>query len=200
MEGLKNLRTIGGNLTIGSYWGGNQSLTTLSGLDSVSYVGGDINIESNVSLTNIRALQHIDPQQITALIIRRNSLLSECEITSVCKYLENPTGFVEVNFNSQGCNSQAEVLLACNGNGVTSGEIGRDKLWPNPAGETLFFDPGSNLSEYVVTITSLTGEQLITTGPQTGPATIDLGNLQKGIYFATITRESGNRTFKLIRK
>jgi hypothetical protein len=42
-----------------------------------------------------------------------NTTLSECEIISVCLYMANPGGVIQINNNAPGCNNQAEVEEAC---------------------------------------------------------------------------------------
>ncbi len=46
-------------------------------------------------------------------MIRFNSALSTCEVESVCEYLSNPGGTVEIYNNATGCNNPYEVANAC---------------------------------------------------------------------------------------
>ena len=55
LAGLESLTSVGGDLDIN--W--NLALTTLSGLENVTSVGGDLNIESNYSLTSLSGLENI---------------------------------------------------------------------------------------------------------------------------------------------
>ncbi|HJN06462.1 MAG TPA: T9SS type A sorting domain-containing protein [Bacteroidales bacterium] len=50
---------------------------------------------------------------INELGIYYNYILSTCEVQSVCDYLENSVGAVEIHNNATGCNTQVEVEVAC---------------------------------------------------------------------------------------
>lgn len=109
LAGLDNLISVGDGLII-LY---NQGLTSLSGMDNLNVVNGFLYIIFNFELTNIDALASVDQSGITNLSIYRNTLLSDCNISSVCSYLENPNGVVKVYSNASGCASPFEIANAC---------------------------------------------------------------------------------------
>ncbi len=115
--GLDNLQSIEGVLEIGIYesggYYGNPSLINLSGLENLDYIGGNLSIKFNESLSSITALENIDPESISDLFIYDNISLSTCDIQSICDYLANPNGTIEIHDNAIGCNSQEEVEEAC---------------------------------------------------------------------------------------
>jgi hypothetical protein len=64
-------------------------------------------------LTCLTGLDNIAANSITNLKIRNNSSLSTCEVQSICDYLAAPNGTVTISDNVDGCNSQAQVIAAC---------------------------------------------------------------------------------------
>ncbi|MCK4288138.1 MAG: T9SS type A sorting domain-containing protein, partial [Bacteroidales bacterium] len=109
LTGLENLTFIGGHLTI---WA-NNALTSLSGLDNVTSIGGELHIESNDVLTSLTGLNNLDAASIVNLFITDNYSLSNCEVQSICNYLANPNGTVNIYGNATGCNNPPEVANAC---------------------------------------------------------------------------------------
>ncbi len=120
LAGLDNLSTIGETLNIGYAvdkdfvfgTAGNSSLTSLTGLGGLTYIGGKVSIQGNISLESFTGLNSgllIDGN----MIIRYNNSLSNCESQSICSYLENPKGRVEIHSNALGCNSPKEIANAC---------------------------------------------------------------------------------------
>ena len=106
---LENLTSIGGYLII---WA-NDALTSLAGMDNVTSIGGDIMIENNDALTSLAGLDNIDAASIVNLFINDNYSLSNCEVQSICNYLANPNGTVNIYGNATGCNNPPEVANAC---------------------------------------------------------------------------------------
>jgi hypothetical protein len=155
LNSLESLDSIGGNLVITS----NISLVNLSGLDSIFSVGGYLEISDNDDLASLQALHNlssingsmmiymndglsslsgidnIHAGTITGLWIDNNSLLSTCEVNSVCSYLSNPNGTTTIENNAEGCDSPGEVQEACF-EGVGELAVGSRQLtvivYPNP--------------------------------------------------------------------
>jgi len=91
LNGLENLTTIEGSLEIGCDIAGNGSnpvLSSLGGIHNVDYIGENLWIINNPSL-------------------------SICEIEPICDYLANPNGEINICDNAAGCNSMEEVEQAC---------------------------------------------------------------------------------------
>lgn len=109
LNGLNVLTSVGGELEIQD----NFALTNLTGLNNITSIGGDLTIIYNPSLTNISALENIDANTINDINICLNSSLSSCEIQSICDYLMNPNGTINIYNNADGCNKPSEIAGAC---------------------------------------------------------------------------------------
>ncbi|MFT4534559.1 MAG: hypothetical protein ACJA1A_000562 [Saprospiraceae bacterium] len=116
LSALNNLSSIGGFLAIQL----NPELTSLSGLDNLSSIGGRIVLWGNDALTSLSGIQNIDPATIEAqstfdedLEIFNNASLSECEVQSICSFLDLPNKTKDIHDNMTGCNSVTEINNAC---------------------------------------------------------------------------------------
>src|SRR5690606_24552466 len=91
LDALNTLTSIGGRIEITR----NALLANLNGLSNVTSVQGEIRIGGftasigNPQLTDISGLQNIDPEGITDLQIRHNPLLSVCNLSNFCIYLSD---------------------------------------------------------------------------------------------------------------
>ena len=138
LTGLDNLTSIGGNLDIQN----SHALTNLTGLEGLAAIGGTLRIggsftwSGNLALTSLAGLDNIAAGSITKLTIANNNSLSTCEVQSICDYLVAPTGAVYIYSNATGCNSQAEVIAACETIGIeeTMTQAGFI-VFPNPFSE-----------------------------------------------------------------
>ncbi len=116
LSGLENITSIGGGLYVGYH----AALTSLSGLENITSIGGELLIKNNAALTSISGIQNIDPTTIEStysgnkdLEIYGNPNLSECEVQSICGFLELPGKTKKIHDNMVGCNSVTEVENAC---------------------------------------------------------------------------------------
>jgi hypothetical protein len=112
LAGLEVITTIGDELNIP----GNEMLTSLEGLENLTSIGGRLQIDGNPSLTNLSGLDNIDPGSIGDILISGNQSLSGCDVQSICSYLGDPNGTVDIYDNGEGCDNPAEVAGSC---GVT---------------------------------------------------------------------------------
>jgi len=112
LAGLENATSVG-NLEI-KY---NNALTSLEGLYGLTSISGHLDIRYNPVLVSLTGLDNIDAGSLTDLYISNNTLLSTCEVQSICDYLANPNGTVNIYNNAIGCNNPPEVANAC-GNGL----------------------------------------------------------------------------------
>ncbi len=194
LTGLEGLTSIGESLSIG----GNASLTNLTGLVGLTSIGGDLSIIYNHALTSLTGLDNINLDSITDLSIYNNNLLSFCDILSICNYLSNPTGTIEIDENTTGCNSQEEVQDSCEahaGLNDISYLINKLSLYPNPAHQELNITAeGYNIDE--VSIYTLTGQQVMQERPVNG--TIDISHLQPGMYIVEVVVENRKIRQKLL--
>ena len=90
-------------------------LTSLSALENLTLIGSGhyIWIDNNNALTSLTGLDNIDASQMNGLLIYDNISLSLCEVQSICDYLVNPSGDLEIYNNAPGCNNPEEVEEAC---------------------------------------------------------------------------------------
>ncbi len=140
-QGLNSLTSIGEKLDIIN----NVNMSNLNGLEALQTIGGRLKIEGNSNILNITGIRNIDPNSIEAnevgadLIIKDNILLSECEVSSVCDFLDIPGKTTDISNNKVGCNSEAEIENACDGpdctnltdpvDGATDVDITTDLSW-----------------------------------------------------------------------
>ena len=118
--GLESLITIEGSLNIGVtignqgaiYYFGNQSMTSLTGLDNITSIGENLSIIGNDTLSGLTGLDNLTSIGGDISVIMNNDL-SSCEAQIICNYLTSPNGTVSIYNNASGCNNPAEVADAC---------------------------------------------------------------------------------------
>lgn len=138
LNGLNEIISIAGDLHIGRLQGGgNIPLKNLSGLDSLSSIGGGLKIYGNDSLSALSGLERLSSVGIIGISIYNNQELTTCDISSICDFLANTPESVHIENNSEGCNSTAEVEEACEY--VSSPSFKNPKLLiaPNPFKNTI---------------------------------------------------------------
>jgi hypothetical protein len=109
LTGLENLTSIGGELSI-AY---NNNLTSLAGLENLASIGTNLEIKYNDVLTSLNALENLEADFIYHLKIFNNPFLSDCEVQSVCNFLDSLCGPVDIYNNATGCDSPREVADNC---------------------------------------------------------------------------------------
>ena len=109
LEGLDNLISVGGDVEIIHV----DSITNLSGLEGLTSIGGDLWIQYNDDLVDLAGIENIDPGSINNLHIWVNPSLSTCHVQSICEYLANPNGTINIHENAVGCNTPPEIANAC---------------------------------------------------------------------------------------
>ena len=190
---LNVITTIGGSLYI---WH-NDSLTSLTGLENVTSIGGELSIVENDVLTSLTELENIDANSISDLFITDNSSLSTCEVQSVCDYLTNPNGVIEINDNATGCNSQIEVEEACESLWVPNINVESEfSIYPNPAKKEIFIlvENGTIINE--VNIYNQIGQKVLHKNRITN--TIDVSILRQGMYIIELVTNDSKIWEKLI--
>jgi hypothetical protein len=202
LDALENLTSIGENVSIAS----NDSLSSLSGLKNLNSIGGYLKIYENPNLISLDGLDFIDDDSITDLSIYSNSNLSTCDVQSVCNYLADHTGYIDIADNAPGCNNRAEVEAAC-GVGVSEVVSRQSSVvsYPNPVADQASFcihlqDPAkvkltvfNNTGQIVATILDEPmekGEHLVTWNCK---------HVAPGIYFYRILVNDEASTRKLIK-
>jgi hypothetical protein len=114
LDGLDNLATIGNGMSI-EY---NIALVSIAALHNLVSIHtddhpGNLSIKANIALTSLTGLDNIEPESIVDLSIGWNTVLSTCDVYSICQYLAAPNGYVAIRYNAPGCNNQQEVEAAC---------------------------------------------------------------------------------------
>jgi hypothetical protein len=109
LSGLEGLDSIGEDMTL-IY---NGLLPNLTGMEGVTSIGGELVIEYNYSLTSLEGLENVNPVSISDLSIMDNPNLSACNILSICEYLADPNGHIDIYRNANGCNNPNEIAENC---------------------------------------------------------------------------------------
>ncbi len=214
--GLNSLDSIGLGLTIlqnpkleilygleslnhlnGLYIVKNNSLPNLDGLEVLESIGLNLSIYQNTSLQDLSGLENTNLSTIIEMHIVYNDLLSACGIQSLCNYLSNPNGYIEIDDNAPGCNSQEEVEESCPMGLIEKVIIGGViQIFPNPAKKTISIESASQTKILEIKIFNQTGNLSI---EENNPENkIDVSNLQPGLYFVEIKTEAGIVREKLI--
>jgi len=108
LTGLNSLQSIRLDLYI---WYDN-SLINLIGLENLNYIGRDLYIAQNDSLITLQGIENLISIGGDISIIGNNALCT-CEIQSICNYLANPTGSVDIYNNANGCQNPFSIASAC---------------------------------------------------------------------------------------
>jgi len=182
--GIPSLVSVGDDLNV--FY--SPELESITGFDNLETVGGNLNIWHNVNLTDISGFAGIDATSIANLYISENILLRECAIQSVCDYLADPGGSVQILINGPGCNNEEEVIEACES--VTIPVVIQKeqiKLYPNPANALLQIEGIDVDLVDEVNVYDLCGYRVITTNPTNG--SIDISFLKPGVYTLELISE-----------
>lgn len=115
LEGLNNLSYIGGDLRVGEYYYyyNRTVVKSLEPLSSLTAIGGSLSIIQCDSLTYLDGLENITSNSITQLNIYNNEILSSCDVQSVCDFLSNPSGEINIYNNADGCNNPPQIADDC---------------------------------------------------------------------------------------
>jgi N-acetylneuraminic acid mutarotase len=192
LDGLNNLDSIGGRLWITS----NPQLTDLTGLENLTGIGGDLWIEGNSSLSSLQGLDSLNSFTINNLFIFGNSNLYDCDILSICEFLNNPNGTINIEDNNSGCNNPEEVQQAC----LTTLEEAKIEeeiiIIPNPSTDKITISVPNGASIEEVLIYSQTGQKVLQEKPIYN--TLDIAKLQHGMYIIELITDQGKIREKLI--
>ncbi|NQT78367.1 MAG: T9SS type A sorting domain-containing protein [Bacteroidetes bacterium] len=187
-----------GSLYIHGGWGGGMGdYTNLDGLSVVTSIDGILLVSRAYYLTSLSGIENIDGTSISDLYIWYSPYLSECEVQSICDYLANPNGEVEIKENANGCNSPEEVLDACESVSVQEQETEPlFKIFPNPASDYLYVDNQSRHEIDKILIYNTIG-QIIYSQDYNDPV-IHISDLDQGIYILEIIADDIKKRMKFI--
>lgn len=188
LSGLENLTSIGGFLSIDD----NDKITNLSELSNLESINGDLSISANEKLADISGIKNINAESILDLSIRWNPLLSACAVKSICDYLQNPNGDIDIENNNSGCNSQGEVEEDCLVGGFLHTFLdSKSLLYPNPANDRIFLSTRERPIIEVNIYNELGQKVLSVLQPS---EIIDITSLHSGIYIVEL--KYSNKSFK----
>lgn len=191
-SGLENLTSIGGFLYIMNH----ENLETLHGLENLDSINGELAIKYNDVLVDISSLENIDSESIVDLTIRQNPLLSNCAIESICDYLADPNGEIEILNNAQNCNSQAEVEYICLvGESAKPAKVSQFSVYPNPTIRVFNFS-STDLLILKLNIYNAMGQIVLSEFEPKN--TIDVSSLNTGIYIIEFITDRAKFKEKLI--
>ena len=200
LTGLDNVTSIGGNLEIGDGYTGNPELTSLTGLQGLNSIGGELLIFDNDVLTNISALENINSDSITTLSIYNNNSLTTCDILSICNYLANPNGEIDLHDNAPGCNSSEEVKETCPDAVEEIKTTNGVKIIPNPSQEKVTISWPEITSITQLSIFTVSGKKVFERQLTDTETQIDISALPRGVYFVRLQNEKMVEVFKMIKE
>ncbi len=159
---------------------GNASLTSFSGLDNLSLLGGELFLMENDVLEKLDGLKNIDAASIENVYIYDNPLLSFCVVNSICEFLASPNGLIDIYNNAEGCNSAEEIQDACSAGIEDQGSEALISIFPNPAKNELYISNDTGITIDGVKITNQQGQQILYENEI--PSAINISILQPGLY------------------
>jgi hypothetical protein len=183
---------------------GNDSMISLDGLQNLTHADY-FTIQYNPMLITLDGIENVDADRLIGLNIHDNDSLTECNVQSVCDFLINYSGYVNISDNNSGCDSVQEVEAAC---GVGIEEVASHQslvvIYPNPVSDQVTFnikleDPSkvaltvyNSLGQPVAIIVDeplVKGNHLFTWNAE---------NLLPGIYFYRMSMDGQALTGKLV--
>jgi hypothetical protein len=201
--GLHNLHSIGLSLEINK----GNSLTSLTGLDSLTHIGWNLLIDENNSLQSLTGIDNIEAESIMNLSITYNPQLSTCEVQSVCDYLANPNGDIQIYVNATGCNNSVEVEEACESVGIPESYTNTKlSTYPNPftTSTTIEYEL-TEPSHVQLTVYNAIGEQVYRTKDRMMSQgkhsfTWSPEGLSEGLYYAVLRSWEGVAVVKMVKQ
>jgi len=194
-DGLENLTSIGEALFITF----NSGLSNIEGLIGLNSINGGFWIDANNSLTNLEGLNNVDALSINDVFIRSNSMLSKCDVKSICDYLANPTGLVGIHDNSIGCSNENQILDSCTTVGIF-GIINESPflVYPNPTSNYFSISTNNNRDIDEIIVYNMLGK--IVLYRKEIHDKINISPLNKGVYILELFIDKQRTQTKLIIK
>jgi len=187
INGLNQLDSIGYLLIISD----NDQLTSLSPLIHVASKIDIIHISDNGQLPSLTGLDNIELSNTTILWIYDNPVLNFCSIDNICNYLSESNNYLDPHGNSNGCNSDEEILENCTVSieGFNNYDI---SISPNPAHSFITVNSDIDLlqikNNFGQIVKEFSGHQ----------SKYQINDLEEGIYFVIIESSDGRSVLKLI--
>ena len=181
---------------------GNASMTSLNGLESlVSLNGRILALNSNALLTDITAIENIDPTTVDGIFIIGNESLSICDIDLLCNFGSlDEENQVFIDNNNNGCNSVEEIEVACETFSTELFLTNDVNIYPNPFRNQLNIQLPEFAGTSKVSLLDVSGRVIVQKEVTNSGMLSGLDELAKGLYFVKITSEDGQSiTQKLIK-
>ena len=202
LSGLDSLHWVGGTVWI-DY---NDALTTLESLYELDSIKGNLSITNNGMINSLSGLDSISGHSISSLFIHHNPMLSTCHVTSICDYLVSPSGTVEIYDNYNGCNSQAEVEEACTVGIPEQQTASQLSTYPNPftTSTTIEYEL-SEPSHVQLTIYNAIGGVVYQVEDRmmlqgSHTVTWSPSHLPEGMYYVVLRSEGGVSVVKMVKQ
>jgi len=181
----------------GGWGGGTGDYTNLDGLSVVTSIDGILLISGAYYLNSLSGIDKIDAASISDLYIMYSPFLSECEVQSICDYLADPNGDVEIKENAYGCNSPEEVQAACDAVSILEQDPeSLFKIFPNPASNYLFVDNQSSHEIDKILIYNTIGQIIYSQDHK--ELMIHISGLDQGIYILEIIADDLKKRMKFV--
>lgn len=131
-----------------------------------------------------------------------------CDVVSAGPYALNPGDTIQVSFALLAANNLNDLISAASNaqNWYGSAPVGslsekcfdKFRVFPNPAGEFLFFPPQKG--NIVLTIYSVAGTMIETHVLKEGTASISIAHLPAGLYFIDCSQENAVHSVKFVKR
>jgi hypothetical protein len=181
----------------------NSNLSDLEGLDNLPLIESLI-IEENDILLTLSGLDSV--QVLIDLVLVNNPQLSVCNVQSICAYLSNPPGYLDISNNSDGCNNAQEVEDDCLSSISEQPLISITSLFPNPftTSTTIEYELYT-ICNMQYTVYNMMGEVVFYSQENMLPPgrhkiTWSPGHLPAGIYYGVLRSGDGMTVVKLIKQ
>jgi len=197
LSGMSTLKTIGGSLVIKL----NPALTDLTALKTLKSIGYSLIINDNALLPSLSGIDNISPASIINLFIYHNFSLSECEVKSICEFLLNPNGIIDIHNNDVGCNSQLEIAEACAV--VSIDPVAPERIFsvfPNPGSGIITIINEKKAQSNHFSLMNINGQRIMDQDLRDDRLVIDISVLPEGVYFIRITGRNTVQIEKFIKQ
>lgn len=201
LDGLAAVTSIADNFRIEA----NQALSDLGSLENLSSIGGVLTIMNCPGITTLSGIDNLDPLALNSLRLQNNALLAECNVESICYYINNFWPSTIISNNGTGCNSIQQVAAAC---GVLSSEDRSDSelvsVFPNPGDGKLHFAFHISSCQYIrLGIYDVRGNEVAVLADGQYPAggcllSWDASDLPGGVYIYRFISANGFTSGKLV--
>jgi len=203
LNGFDLLNSVGEYLQIDE----NPELTSLNGIETLTNLDGAgtgntgrIQIDANAKLNDISGMANIDPDDITYLTIRNNTLLAMCEVSNVCSYL-GTAGSRMISDNAIGCSNTTQIENECAGGtaGVSDYLLENAlSIYPNPVNDMIYIEKISNIDIQNIQLYDMQGS--LVKESRMVDDQLDMSHISSGMYFLKISTNDGVATQKIIKQ